>query len=88
MDKIILVFYINTRSLTDEETYERLSNFKEIIDHNKQDGMMYYILPTTEFETRIECLNPKLISQEEYNFVQSKLDKLNKILDNFLTNNQ
>lgn len=34
-------------------------------------------------EIRVECINPKLITEEEYKSVQEIIDKANKLIENY-----
>ena len=79
-EQIILVVYISIDKL--EES--RVSNYiVEVIDKigkSPGPGVFMYFLPTHEPNSRIECLNPKLMTEIEFANVQETLDKMQETL--------
>lgn len=88
MDKLILVFYIDIRGITffEERNYyisemsERISNLCE------DENVLHYVVPVKS-ENRVECLNPKLLSEQEYEEVKQKLNEVNFHYDKIININ-
>jgi hypothetical protein len=81
MDKLILVFYIDVGNLASEDIPDYMKNIsKNMVDEN----IINYIIPVRT-ETRVECLNPKLVSLEDYTKAKKILeynqDIVNKIIE-------
>ena len=82
MDKIILVHYIGVGNLSTKEVEQHLHKITtELLP--KDDGVINYVIPTRG-ETRIECLNPKLVSEEDYKQAKELLDRNQKIVDDII----
>ena len=76
MEKIILVVYINTYGLTGDESYRYISdireNFRTIEEH---ENILHYVIPIQIGDNAVECINPKLVSEEEYTKASSVLEE-------------
>lgn len=81
MDKPILVFYISCDMPRDQ--YAQLH--EQLEEQAKKENMLFYIIPSEESQTRIECINPKLVSTADYEEAKAALDKCTNLL-NDLTN--
>lgn len=82
MEKIILVHYIGVGNLSKKEVEQHLYKITtEFLP--KDDGVINYVIPTKE-ETRVECLNPKLVSEEDYKQAKELLDRNQKIVDDII----
>lgn len=84
MEKIILVFYISIEGMSLTKAEDFLSKIVEKSKTNQEDNIISYYIPIKNGETRIECLNPKLISEEDYTNIKNILDKTKQKLDEFL----
>ena len=56
---------------------------KMLNDKIPDDDILNFVLPVRE-ETRIECINPKLVSEENYTVALEKLEKAKNWLEDFL----
>ena len=88
MEKIILVHYIDTTGMGNEQISNNFKRYGEVLSDGNKDGLLInFILPTTNGGHRIECINPKLISGDEYKNVLKVLEETKsnckEILDNF-----
>lgn len=61
---------------------EILKSVREVLDP-KDDNILFYIVPVTEHDNKIECLNPKLVSEQDFleakkalSIIQEKLNSL------------
>ena len=84
MDKIILVVYVNTYKLKDKNKIKKY--LRKLSESLRNDYTIHYIIPTKS-ETHIECLNPQLVSKEEYKKTEEFLKKAEKSLNEFLESN-
>lgn len=82
-DKIILICYIDVSEIDDSYTLEYLNRFNESLIFD--ESVLKLIIPNHE-ETRIECINPKLISDEEYAKVSELVANAQYMLNEFLNN--
>lgn len=83
MNKIILVHYINIGGLSRQTAETRIMSYME---HSlpKEDSIINYIVPIENSDSRIECLNPRLLSELDYQEIQKVIDKNNISLNNLL----
>lgn len=82
-DKIILVFYLDTTDIPRGDENEYIKNASEALNYLKDDSVMLVIVPVEGQETRLECINPVLLNEEQYAQVQEKIDGFQKALDEF-----
>lgn len=80
MEKTILVIYVNN------DLVREIDRFNELIKHElANSNILCFYVPTNEHEYyKIECINPKLVSEVEYNEVKELLEKTKNKLNNFL----
>ncbi len=71
MEKLILVHYVNAPKSSCERYSEQLP---------EDDNISHYIIPITDGESRIECLNPKLVSEEDYLEAKKVLENIRNIV--------
>jgi hypothetical protein len=81
MDKIILVHYIDIGEMPMSEVNNHLRRLQEQL--SKQEGVISYVIPTRT-ATYIECINPKLVSEDEFKKAQEVLDRNQRIVDNLV----
>jgi len=82
MDKIIIVYYLNVDGLSPEDVARFCSETARSLE--KKFGSNQYtniILPVRNRETRVDCINPKLISAEEYKNVEEILKRNEQIVN-------
>lgn len=86
MEKPILVFYIGVKDLTEQGRHEILVNFKKLI--NKEYTFSNNIvLPNNENnETKVECVNPTILKEEDYEVTKEKIDKMLEKANEFFGN--
>ena len=71
--KIVIVHYINTPSA---ESF--LSAIKILERKLESEEILPYFI-RTQGETRIECINPRLVTEEEYTEARNTLEKAHRI---------
>lgn len=83
-DKLILVHYINIGNVNRATAQQEMYHYLEMIQGTGND-ITHYVLPVKDPQkTKIECINPKLITEEEYVNVKTILDRNTKILNEYL----
>jgi hypothetical protein len=84
MDKIILVHYINIDGVPNSNLGEMMELIKESLA--KDADIISYIVPVRDEPTRIECVNPKLLKDDDnaWDNVKRILDRNQKAVDKFI----
>lgn len=86
-EKLILVFYINVDGLTKSQAKESIQEMMNFLETENNDGsILNYILPVQNQETKIECLNPKLLDDENWLIMSQKIENIQKQVEKFLKN--
>ncbi len=84
MEKIILVHYINVGNMN----YSDINKFMEEItvkfSPKEEDNIISYWIPIKNGETRVECINPKLVSEEDYSEAKKVLDRNQEIVNEII----
>ena len=73
-DKLLIVAYINVQGIKDLTVPEILGGVAERLEYDESVNTI--IVPTRNSETRIECINPVLLTDEQYQETRYKLEKL------------
>ncbi len=80
-DEVILVFYVNTGGLDNNDVSEFMESVKKSLDKN--DGFTKYFIPVRDIETKIECIYPVGLNITQTEEGKKLIDKLNNhLLDN------
>ena len=82
MNKIILVAYINVGQMNNETIYEELTHTSQVLNR-LDENVRSLIIPIREGETRVECINPQLVSEEKYKEAEAVVDKAIEGINNF-----
>jgi hypothetical protein len=84
MDKIILVHYINIDGIPNSNLGEMMELVKESLA--KDADIISYIVPVKDEPTRIECVNPKLLKDDDnaWDNVKRILDRNQTAVDKFI----
>ena len=81
MDKIILICYINVKGISAKQIEEITVNFSDILATNK--NAIHYIIPIQQGDSKVECVNPKLVTEEEYKDVRKLMEDTQVQLQDF-----
>lgn len=79
-DKTILVAYINVSGV---HPCDISAFFQEAVDNLKpkeDDSILFYAVPVRGEESRLECINPKLVSEEEFEKAHQACEKITEKL--------
>lgn len=84
MDKIILVHYINIDGVPDSNLEQIVRLVKKSLA--KDADIISYIVPVRDEPTRIECVSPKLLKENDdaWDNVKRILDRNQKAVDKFI----
>lgn len=84
-EKLIIVYYLNMSSMPRQRGQEMLAELSANLYRSIEEAH-HIVLPIKDGDgiTRVECINPKLITQEEYESVEVFLKKAEDALSNFL----
>jgi len=77
-DKIILVCYINVTNVDNSDVHRLCSDFANGISNIIDNTVEYFILPVIDSQTRIECINPVLLDEKQYQDIKKKLESIDK----------
>ena len=83
-DKIFLVLYLDTAEIPQDFEGEYIKNISERLEHLKDDSVMLVIVPVEGQETRLECINPVLLTEAQYVQIQKKIEKFNDAISEIL----
>jgi hypothetical protein len=81
-DKLFLVFYLNVENILPEDVGEYLYNFAKLFTYD--ESVERLIIPTREGENRVECINPVLLTDEQYKEVEEKVKSLEQEVETAL----
>ena len=83
-DKIILVIYADVSRINTLDIPEYMHEITDAITFD--DSVLRLFIPTMDSETRVECISPKRISDEEYVKVSELVENAQNMLNEFLNN--
>ena len=81
-DKLFLVCYLNVGSIPAEDVGEYLHSFVEAFTYD--ESIERIVIPTREDESRVECINPILLTDEQYKEVEEKVRSLKQEVETAL----
>lgn len=81
MDKIILVAYLNVSQMNDGAIFDEIVHASQSLN-GLDENVRSLIIPTREGETRVECINPQLVSEEKYKEAEAAVDKAIEMINN------
>jgi hypothetical protein len=83
-EKIILIHYINVGNIDGNNVSEMMENVVKKFSPKEEDNIISYWIPVREGETRVECINPKLVSEEDFTEAKRVLDRNQEIVNNII----
>ena len=78
-DKLFIVVYVNITGWGDVTVVEMLNRIAEITKFDA--SVMRIIIPVREGETRVECINPALLTDEQYEETKKKIEEITERFD-------
>jgi len=84
-DKLILVFKINVNNIDPIDAYAYID---EIAAHftpkEDEDAVAYFVPIRHDTEHPVECINPKLLTDDEFEHVTERLNNIEKAYKEFM----
>lgn len=84
-EKLIIVHYLNVDNMTRSQAEDSTSLYMESIEEQdsmgEHENVIHYFMPVRKYPSRVDCINPKLISNEEYDKVKDVLDRFNQAIE-------
>ena len=88
-DKLIIVSYVNVGDLaTDRDIAQELHEISEILHELFDYSVKLLIVPIRKGESRVECINPKLLTEAEYKDTREKVEKIDVEFKKWLKKNE
>lgn len=87
-DKLILVFYINVDSIDSYDVVDYLSEARNGLTRNLDSSVISYFIPIKNENSKVDCINPSFICDDEYKAAKEKLDNALNKLEKFLIKNE
>jgi len=81
-DKLFLVCYLNIGNISAKDVNEYLFTFAKSLTYD--ESIERIIIPTRKGESRIECINPVLLTDEQYKEVEEKVKNLEQEVETAL----
>ena len=76
-DKLILIHYIDVGNISYKDVEEHLLKIRDQMSPPKDEHISYFI-PVRDSDSRVECINPKLVDKDEYKIHLKRLKKAEK----------
>jgi len=83
-EKIILIHYINVSNIDGNDVSKMMEEVINKLSLKEEDNIISYWIPVREGETRVECINPKLVSEEDFTEAKRVLDRNQEIVNNII----
>ena len=85
-DKIFLVVYIDTKNICADDEYEYINGVERAMSHLNDGSVELLLIPNKEGRgTRVECINPVLLNEKEYERVRNLTKKFKKEVGKFVS---
>jgi hypothetical protein len=81
-DKLFLVCYLNIDGIPGVDVNGYLYTFGKSLDYD--ESIEKIIVPIRKGESRVECINPVLLTDEQYKEVEEKVKNLKKEVETVL----
>lgn len=79
-DKTILIAYINVGGVNDSDLSAFIQEAVDNLKPKEDDSILFYAVPVRGEESRLECINPKLVSEEEFEKARLACEKITEKL--------
>jgi hypothetical protein len=85
MDNLILVYYIGTALIPEDKIAPYVTAILQKVKSESKIVGEIIVIPTKQIDTRIECINPKYITDEELiREHRLKMDELQEYLNHYI----
>ena len=83
-DRIIVIFYIDVGSIDKADAYEYIEAAAKCFRGYFDDTVKPLFVATNEGGNRVDCINPRLLSEEEYKTASEKIKLFESEYEKFL----
>ena len=84
MEKLILVFYINIDFIDGCDVGDYMNDISKNLSSKNGDDILSYFVADYGIKNRVECVNPKLVTEEEYSKAKNILQELEERMFEYL----
>jgi len=75
MNKIIIVCYVHVGNMVGQDVDNLMAKIGIMLKEREEtEGILHYLIPIYSGSSRIECINPKLLTEDEYAHTKVVLD--------------
>lgn len=86
-NKLIIVVYAGCKGLLYSDVADFLRGIEEVLGQENEQEIKHYIVPVfSTSDTKVDCINPVLLTQERYTEVSEKVAKLEEELKSAIEN--
>jgi hypothetical protein len=75
-NKLFIIIYVDVRGIHDSDVVSYIKAITSPIEYD--ESIVKLIIPTRESETRVECINPVVLSPAQYEKTEKTLKRLKK----------
>lgn len=79
-DKILLVHYINVEGMSPSQIDAEIQQTKDM-NFEEGEDIASYCVPMKEGENRIECIDPKILPEEDYAEAVQSLERIKRLFE-------
>ena len=83
-EKIILIHYINVSNIDSNDVSKIMEEIINKFSLKQENNIISYWIPVREGDTRVECINPKLVSEEDFTEAKRVLDRNQEIVNDII----
>lgn len=73
-EKLFIVTYLDVRGIHDSDIVPYIEAVTSAIQYDESIAKL--IIPTRDSETRVECINPVLLTEEQYEETRKRVESL------------
>ncbi len=76
--KLFFVVYVDVSRIAIEDTAGYINNVAKSLCPSPREDAEFYFIPNTQGESKIECLNPVRVSDDEYAEVEKNVREMSQ----------
>lgn len=81
-DKLFIVFYLNVSRYNYSAVPEICMQAQKHLTYD--DSILSIVVPIYDGESKVECINPQLLNEEQYETVKNQLTEIQNKYDSFI----
>ena len=87
--KLIVVIYVGSENKEPHIIFQTISDIRKFISQYFDKSVKLIFVPDyNNIGIKVDCINPVLLDEEEFKKVDEKLDKINKLIDEHLNDDE